>query len=164
MNIKYKLLDNLFILGKDYNIEEAFSFSDNALEETAYAIFIEELLEKHNYIKLVGTYVIKDDDINKIKNSLSDLNNCSNKIGNNLRIDIYDSLEDEFKVFTYFDKDDKELKEIFSLSSLKYFFNDYKRLKDIEYKLETTFEIYKDEDEYIKDPYGYYGVNRKDFY
>lgn len=163
--MNHELIINAFTLEEGYNdVEKAYSFSEEKSEEVAFCVFIDELLEKYNLIEFADSYIIKDEEIDDIKDTLRYLGNCDKAVGKKPRIDIYDKDNNEYRVYTYLEKDEEEIKRILSLSALTYYIDDYKRLQKIEDDLEETLQEYEEEAELMKDPYAYYGVSRKDFY
>lgn len=163
--MNHELIINAFTLEEGYNdVEKAYSFSEEKSEEAAYAVFIDELLEKHNLIKFAESYTVKDEEIDEIKDTLRDLGKCEKEVGKKIRIDIYDKDNGEYRVYTCLEVDEEEVERILSLSALKYYIDDYDRLQEIEERLEEILREYEDEAELAKDPYAYYGVSRRDFY
>jgi len=164
MNINHEIITNAFTLENEYNdVEKAYYFSDDKSEGSAYSIFIEALLEKHNLIEYVGDYCIKDDDIDDIESTLRAIGKCYKEAGKKPTLDIHDDDNGEYRVFTYLKSDENNIKEALSLSALKYYF-DNEHMHEVENDLEEKLEKYKDEAELAKDPYAYYGVKRSDFY
>lgn len=163
--MNHELIINAFTLEEGYNdVEKAYSFSEEKSEEAAYAVFIDELLEKHNLIKFAESYIIKDEEIDDIRDTLRNLGKCEKEVGKKTRIDIYDKDNDEYRVYTCLEANEEEIERILSLSALKYYIDDYDRLQEIEERLEEILREYEDEAELAKDPYSYYGVSRRDFY
>ena len=165
MNIEHEMVINAFILEEMYNdVEKAYSFSEKKSEIAAFAIFIDELLEKHGLVEFADSYVIKDEEIDDIEDTFISLGNCEKAVGKKPRIDIYDKDNDEYRVYTYLESDEEEIEKVLSLSALKYYINDGKRLQEIEDNLEEILGEYKEEAKLSRDPYAYYGVSRRDFY
>jgi len=143
MNIKHEMILNAFDLNElYYNIEKAYSFSNEMSEESAFAVFIDELLEKHNLIKYIGDYRIRNGNIDDINKTFRDIGECRDGAENKPILDIYSKSNHIFMVFTYLESNKKEIEETLSLSALKYYFG-YKHIQEVEDDLEYLLNEYE---------------------